>query len=246
MSNPAPYEAKTMHHPQFRKGKITPVEGIDASSGRPFKDFQGEPDVFPDVTVKDQQTEDYYRSRGYLMHGETPAPPADYSEYPVMLSHPDHQDAVADDYVTELGEHKQIIRHLIKGTPEVMPPRSAANPDEESAWGAKGYRRVGSDNPDAIRTAKASPFNPNAVHAEFPKVVAGKVIDPTAPVSGPQEYPKWIGDRLVNSRAEEMALAGAAPARPPLAETAREKQSRDRAEAKAAKAKNPATQTAAA
>lgn len=227
---PAPYEPKTLHHPQFRKGKITPIEGVDAGSGRPFKDYQGEPDTFPDVTVKDAETEAYYRSRGYLMHGESPTPPAAYSEYPVMLSHPDHKDAVPDDYVTELGEHNQIIRHLIKGTAEVLPPRSAANPAEEAIWASKGYVRVGSDNPDAIRTAAAAPYNPHAMHVEFPKLVDGQVIDPNAHVSGPLEYPKWIGDKLVNSRAEEEVHTGVVRPRTPLTETAREKRARERAE----------------
>lgn len=207
--NTAPaYEAKTLRHPHARKGKITKIEGIDPVSGRPFTDSQGEPDVFPDVVVKDPNTEAYYRSQGYIVPGEVPAPPAEYAEYPVMLVHPDHTAAVPDDYAIEKAENGEIIRHKIPGSPEKFPPRQANNAAEEKALGKKGYARAGQDDPEAIRRSKASPHVPGRQAQEFPKMVEGKVEDPDAQQGGPIQYPKWVGDKLVNTRAEEEALTG--------------------------------------
>ena len=218
MNAPAPYEPKLMKHPHFRKGKITPIEGIDPVSGRPFSDSQGEPDMFPDVTVKDPTTEAYYRSRGYLIPGEVPPPPAEYSEYPVMLVHPDHVDAIPDDFTIEKAENGEIIRHRIPGTPEKFPPKAANSKAEEKKLGQEGYKRAGHDNPDAIRTAKANPHRPGQEPKEYPKVVNGHVVDPGAGHGGPAEYPKWVGDKLVNNRAEEEALTGK-KAQPTVVET---------------------------
>lgn len=240
------YEPRVMAHPHARKGKITPIVGMDAVSGMPFRDSQGEPDVFPDVTVKDPETETYYRARGYLFHGEVPPPPAEYSEYPVMLVHPNHKDAVPDDWAVERGEGGQILRTRIPGVSEVFPPRQVSTAAEEADWGKKGYARAGHDDPDAIRTQNASPYVPGRVIEEFPKVENGVVVDPNAPHVGPIEYPKWVGDKLVNNRAEENALKGIvappAPAAPvrqpsaaaladgrePLKMTARQKRAQDR------------------
>ena len=205
------YEPKTLHHPQSKKAKVTEISGLDPVSGRPFKDYQGEPDLFPDVTVSDPETEAYYRARGYLFGAETPPPPPEYAEYPVMLVHPEHVDAVPDDWHVEKQSTGEVVRTRIPGSPEKFPPRAAANAEEEAAWGAKGYKRAGKDDPDAIRTGKAVPYNPAQKHEEWPKMVKGVVIDPNEQVGGPIQYPKWIGDRLVNSAAEEIELTGSAP-----------------------------------
>lgn len=214
-----PYEPKVMHHPNSRKAKIKPVVGVDAA-GRQVTDYQGEPDTLPDVTVKDPTTEAYYRARGYLFVGEVPPPPVEYKEYPVMLIHPDHVDAVPDDWTVEKGEHGEVIRHRIPGTPEKFPPRQANDEAEEAAWNAKGYVRGGQDNPDAIRTAKASPYVPNRVHKEYPKIVDGVVVDPDADDGGPIQYPKWVkppGAKdavIVNSLEEEINITGVVPELP--------------------------------
>lgn len=208
MNAPAPYEPKLMKHPHARKGEIHEIKGKDAISGREFTDYQGDPDVFPDVTVKDPTTEAYYRSRGYLIPGEVPPPPAEYSEYPVMLVHPNHVDAVADDFTIEKAENGEIVRHRIPGSPEKFPPKAANSKSEEKKLGQEGYKRAGQDNPDAIRTAKANPHRPGRKTEEFPKIVDGRVYDPHADHGGPSEYPKWIGDKLVNNRAEEESLTG--------------------------------------
>lgn len=208
MSAAPSYEARVMTHPHARKGKITQIKGLDAVTGRPFTDSQGEPDVFPDVTVRDPNTETYYRARGYIVPGEVPAPPAEYAEYPVMLVHPGHVDAVPVDWHIEKGDNGEIIRHRIEGKPEVYPPRQANDEFEERDLEKKGYARVGHDDPEAIRRSAASPYVAGRKTQEFPKMVGGVIEDPDAQTGGPIQYPKWIGDKLVNSRAEEEALTG--------------------------------------
>lgn len=215
MSGVPAYEARVMKHPHARKGVIHAIKGLDPVSGRPFTDSHGDPDVFPDVTVKDETTEAYYRSRGYLFAGEVPPPPAEYSEYPVMLIHPEHVEAVPDDFSVEKGDHGEVIRHRIPGSPEKYPPRQANNAADEADLAKKGYARSGSDNPDAVERAKASPYNPTLHHQEFPKLVDGVMIDPGAPVGGPQQYPKWVGDKVVNNADEERALTGSVTPPPP-------------------------------
>ena len=208
MSHAPAYEAVVMKHPHARKGKITQIKGVDPISNRPYTDSQGEPDVFPDVTVKDPQTEAYYRSRGYIVPGEVPPPPAEYAEYPVMLVHPDHVDAIPDDWHIEKGDSGEIIRHKILGKPEVLQPMQANSEAEEETLGKRGYKRAGHDDPEAIRRSNASPYVAGRQTQEFPKLVNGVIEDPNAQQGGPIQYPKWIGDKLVNSRAEEEALTG--------------------------------------
>lgn len=208
MNAPAPYEPKLMKHPHARKGVIHEIKGKDAVSGREFTDYQGDPDVFPDVTVKDANTEAYYRSRGYLVPGEVPPPPAEYSEYPVMLVHPDHVDAIPDDFAIEKGDNGEIIRHRIPGSPEQFPSMIATSKQDEKRLGAKGYKRAGADDPEAIRRSKANPYKAGRETQEFPKMVDGHVVDPHANRGGPAEYPKWVGEKLVNNRAEEEAITG--------------------------------------
>lgn len=208
MTAPQPYEPKLMRHPHARKGKITQIKGVDAVSGRAFTDSQGEPDVFPDVTVKDPTNEAYYRAQGYIVPGEVPPPPAEYAEYPVMLVHPGHVEAVPETFDVEKTGDGQIIRHRVPGFPEKFPPMQANDASEEAKLAKKGYGRPGQDNPEAIRRSKASPHVAGRVAKEFPKMVDGHVEDPDAQLGGPIQYPKWVGDQLVNSRAEEEALTG--------------------------------------
>jgi|SRR6202021_1892353 len=205
------YQPKTMHHPQYRKSVPQAIESVDASSGRPFKDYVGTPELFPPVTVETADQEALYRSKGYFMPSESPPPPPEWSEYPVMLVHPDHVDAVPDETVP-IKTDQGIVFNKIPGRPEKFPPRAANNPTEEKALEQNGYKRAGVADPDAVRTAHAAPFDPSAVTQEFPKWVNGTLIDPgAASRNGVQEYPKWVGDKIVNSAAEEAKLLGLKP-----------------------------------
>lgn len=199
---------KTMTHPNYVKGKVTEIRGVDANSGRPFVDYQGEPDMFPPVYVKNPDEEASCRARGYFLAGETPPPPPEWAEYPVMLVHPKHVDAIEPQHIpvkTDAG----ISITIIPGTPEVLPPRQANSAEEERALEEKGYKRTGIADPDAVRTAHASPNAAGRKVQKYPMMGKdGKIIDPHAQTSGRQEYPKWIGDKIVNNPVEEEALTG--------------------------------------
>lgn len=198
---------KLLHHPHFRKGKMTEVGGRDPVSGKPFTDYQGEPDLFPDVTVNNGDQEAFYRAKGYLPHGEAPPTPADYAEYPVMLSHPDHKDAIPDDFDIRKDANGQVVTTRIHGSPEAFAPVMVKDVTEENKWSEKGYKRLGKADGDASQRAKASPYDPDYKLEEYPKIVDGKIVDPHAAVSH-NRYPMFVGDKLVNNHAEELQARG--------------------------------------
>lgn len=202
---------KVLHHPHFRKGVAKPIAGTEQKNQKGEvirQDFQGEPDLFPDVAVNNSDQEAFYRAKGYLVHGEAPPPPADYSEYPVMLSHPEHVEAVPD--TTEIKKNAttgQPETFRITGTPEKFPPVMAKDAAEEKKWVTKGYKRIGKADGEASQRAKASPFDPNYKLSEYPKFVDGVIVDPHATLDH-NRYPMWVGDVLVNSAEEERAARG--------------------------------------
>lgn len=207
---------KVLHHPHYRKGKMTEVSGKDPISGKPFTDYNGEPDLFPDVTVNNGDQEAFYRAKGYLLHGEAPPPPADYAEYPMMLSHPGHKDAIPDDFDIRKDANGQVITTRIQGSPEAFPPVMVKDAAEEKKWAEKGYKRIGKADGDASQRAKASPFDPDYKMSEYPKFVDGKIVDPFAEISH-NRYPMFVGDKLVNNRAEELMARGEAEVSTPAA-----------------------------
>lgn len=204
---------KTLHHPHFRKGKITELKGKDAVSGKAFTDYQGEPDLFPDVVVNNPDQEAFYRAKGYLPHGEVPPAPIAYCEYPVMLSHPDHVDAVPDDFDIKKGPSGEVISTRIPGSPEKFPPVMAKDSADEDKWVKAGYKRIGNIDAAASERAKASPYDPDYKVSEYPKIVDGKIVDPHATMDH-NRYPMYVGNVLVNSAAEEVAARGEEPILP--------------------------------
>lgn len=189
------YTPKELQHPQFRKGTTTILANGDT---------QGTPDLFPPVTVNNEQQEAFHRAKGYLAKGEAPPQPVDYAEYPVMLSHPQHEDAIPDDFDVKKGPGGEVISTRIPGKPETHPPVMAKSPEEEKAWAVKGYKRVGVADGLASQKAKASPFNPNFKAEEYPKMVDGKIVDPAGSMLH-NRYPMYVGETLVHSAEEEIA-----------------------------------------
>jgi hypothetical protein len=215
---------KTLHHPQYRRGHAVPVPGTGKLVNTPQGPvevrtaFQGIPDLFPPLTVHNPDHEAQARAKGYLEQGEAPPPMADFSEYPLMLSHPDYEPETPDEVTAVRNDQGQLVTTTIKGKPAKMPHVFVNTLAEEKAWHTKGYRRPGKSDPQAAEAAKASPYVAGRVTAEYTKVVDGKLVqDPGLPPAGPIEYPKWIttgkdpdtGDPIgkeVKSRAEEIAL----------------------------------------
>lgn len=112
-----------------------------------------------------------------------PTPPtAVFQEYPKAMTHPGYQPA----------QVAQEIRHpdgkisFVGGTSVRLAPVLVQDADQEEYYVSRGYVTTGTCDPAAFAklAAQAQPVN------------AGYV---------PQEYPKWAGGVLVNSREEEDA-----------------------------------------
>lgn len=210
---------KTMTHPHARKGSAKPVQYKDPVSGRAVTDYQGTPDRLPPLFVENAEQEERARAKGYLDFGEAPPPVAGYSEYPLMLVHPKHVDAVPEErHPYRKTEGGPVEWNITPGKPEQFPHVTVHDADQEETWKAKGYERPGRADPQAVADAKASPHVPGRTTSEWPKMVDGVLVeDPDAPPDGPEEYPKWIttgkhpdtGDvmgKTVASREGEVAL----------------------------------------
>ena len=85
----------------------------------------------------------------------------------------------------------------------------ANNAADEERHAADGFERKGKGNPDAVQKAYASPYDPDALDQEWPKMIDGVLTeDPSKDQSGYQFYPMWCGDKLVNTEAEEREARG--------------------------------------
>jgi hypothetical protein len=201
---------KTMTHPAHQRGASIPIPTVDAA-GRTVVDYQGTPDRFPPVVVNNSDQEEQHRAMGYIAFGEHAATAAAYQEYPKMLTHPEYEPAV-EMILEQRNGANQVISPGVPGTPAKFPSLGVHNPDEEEAALAKGYLQPGKSDPDAVQASISSPYDPARVTQEWPRMVNGVLTqDPSINTSGFQEYPKWIGDKMVNSLAEEWALTGRKP-----------------------------------
>jgi hypothetical protein len=202
---------KAMVHPAHSKG----IQGRPATMNKETGQFnadaiQGTPCRFPPIQAATKEEEDFYRAKGYLVDGEKAAAVVGYTEYPKMLVHPEHVDAVPD----QLHAHKETsdgptVMTVVKGVPEKFPHAIVNSREEETAWNIKGYEMPRLPDPQAVERSRANPYDPDRKISDYPKMVNGVLIqDPKINTSGIQEFPKWIGDKLVNSAEEEIELLG--------------------------------------
>lgn len=223
---------KMMIHPAFVKGTSRKIEGNDPNSGRKFVDYQGTPDRYPPVEVRDHNEEAYYRAKGYYIEGEPPMKATDYAEFPKMMEHPKFEEAILAQPEIK-APNGTVLQQQRENKPAKFPPITVNTKAEEEAWGKKGYKVKGISDPEAVQRAAAVPHDPNRLPpSEYPKMVDGVLVQDPHVETGFQEYPKWIGDVLVNTRAEELAL------RPPKtpAEIEAERKAAAKARLEAAKA----------
>lgn len=73
--------------------------------------------------------------------------------------------------------------------PARFPPVQVESPDQEEEYAAKGYKPNGNPDPKAFEALKTAP-PATYVH---------------------EEYPKWVGGKIVNSAEEEAKLLGSLP-----------------------------------
>lgn len=116
----------------------------------------------------------------------------DYSEYPKTLAHPAFEKAKSLPIPgTEIKDGQgNIVSQSYQGTPEHFPPVTVTDPTQEEYYKAQGYQDAGKADPAAWVKAHSSTVPETYV---------------------PQEYPKWVGGKLVNSAEEEAELTGGNP-----------------------------------
>jgi hypothetical protein len=101
-----------------------------------------------------------------------------YAEYPKVMNHPGYQPAVVAR--PTLGKPLLPGEEPRSAKAAVFPPVTVNNEDQEGQHAALGYVSAGGD-PSAHEPAPPADYEP-------------------------KEYPKWVGDVIVHSRAEEAAL----------------------------------------
>lgn len=111
---------------------------------------------------------------------------SEFEKYPMLMAHPQYRAATVTpiEGTGVLNNEGIEVRQDMQGTPERYPPVQVNNEDQEAYHAAMGYRPAGKSDPAAYAQAVA----------ETP---VDRVID---------EFPKWVGDVLVNSAEEEAAL----------------------------------------
>lgn len=186
-----------MHHPHHTPAVLGTAPG------------EGKPALFPPLEVNNEDQEEEARAKGYLRFGETPERKVSHLEYPKMMRHPQHREAEPEQQHAKKDEDGRFVQWSTPGSPELYPHAIVNSPDEEEAWLVKGYEVPGTFDEAAYERAHAVPYVVGFEPGEWPKWVDGVLVDdPNRPVSTVEEYPKWVGDRIVNSRAEELALLG--------------------------------------
>src|SRR5438034_3096112 len=112
------YEAgfpKSMYHPQHAPSQMA-SQVIGESDKKFGPNISGSPMRFPPEMANNSNDEAQLRSRGYLPVGEAPKV-TDYHEYPLMLGHPEHVDAVPDRIDAQM-VNGAIQTFSIRGSPE--------------------------------------------------------------------------------------------------------------------------------
>lgn len=200
-----------MTHPQYKPAETWVSDADDVDSNK-----HNSPARYPPVTVNTEDQEAMYRARGYLRYGESMPKAVEYSEFPLMMWHPNHVEAIPPSMGARM-ENGQMIQFTIAGTPEKLPPMVARDEADEERWQAKGYERAGKTDELAFEKATVSPGEPGD---EWPKWVEqedGSMVlmgDPDTPADDPSEFPKWInfsdgGAELANDAAHEKRILAA-------------------------------------
>jgi hypothetical protein len=132
-----------------------------------------------------------------------------YQDYPKLMVHPGFQPATLG---TSADERKGTPAKI--GQPVKFPPVTVNNEQQEEYHAAQGYGPAGKGNPAAFVAAHSSPDTP------YHK----------------QEYPKYVGDIVVNNEDEELAAIDRNEQMAAAAEAARVKADAAAQEARAAPA----------
>ncbi len=197
---------KTLVHPDHSPAIL--------SMGRSGSATPGRPERFPPVFVHTQEQEDYERARGYLLPGE-PRPQVDgYHEYPMMMEHPEYEPEVKSYVEGKTAADGTFTTWTVPGVPGKFHPKQANTPEEADEFRALGYVSGGFADVRAYERAQAK-INPDYDPKEWPKMIDGVMMkDPDTPMNLETEYPKWVGDIVVNNPTEEAVARGSSKNEP--------------------------------
>lgn len=194
---------KTLYHPAYSAGvPAKPLNAVQLAAGEAQE--AGIPCRYAPVTVKTAKDEEYHRAMGYMAQQESHVF-AQYSDYPKMMIHPGHVDAVPDAIDMKKDDEGNLVRIVIPGKPEMHPHVFVNDAEQEEAWRAKGYDLPGKADPVTaadLRVEHVEGYQP----VKYPAMIGGRVINPDAHKGGPDEYPKFVEGQIVYSRDEEEAL----------------------------------------
>ncbi len=195
MNQPTAYP-KTMTHPHHRKGTYKAIPGtgkVQADGTVVNPDYQGTADRFPPMFVNNADQEDMARAQGYLQHGEAMPAMKEGTEYPLMLVHPKHEDAIPDDKVPHKVGNGPVSIVIVPGKPEKFPHVTVHDEAQEKIWTAKGWDRPGVCDPQAVEDSRAMPYDPNRPPGqEWPKIINGVLTQDPDAVPEAKSYPMWI------------------------------------------------------
>ena len=166
-----------MQHPGYRPAQISYAHG------------QGQPALYPPVTVYSKDQEDQYRAKGYLAPGERQKPMVKFEQYPMMMVHPDAVAEVPAQVTAQMVDGR-LVQHTMPAVPGRFPPVTAMDESDKRMYESQGYRAPKA-NPAAFVAMKSSPKASNGYK--------------------PSDYPMWVNGQIVNSREEHVALIGGTP-----------------------------------
>lgn len=159
---------------------------------RPAKIVQGDepgsPELFPAVMVNGSVQESEYRVRGYLRFGEPAPAHTDYHEYPKTLRHPKYVPAQEARIEMRIENGRPAGTFTVAAIPAVMPDVIVLNKEQEDRARANGYKPAGEYNRGALES-----------------ILVGT---PSIEQYKPAEYPKWVGEELIEKDPRAVAEPG--------------------------------------
>lgn len=208
MRNPSEYPLQLVHPNHRPSTRVEAMVNLQGTNVKVLESRVKDYGAFPPVTVKNPGQEEYYRSLGYIIHGEK-IKVHQYEEFPLYLTHPEKEGVqVGNDTELALAISRGYVR-MGKSDAEAMKSAKSSpyQPGKKTEW-PKWIDGKLVEDPDA-------PVSPN----EYPKwiVIAGhkhggvtvssydeeaEYLGPDAPLSDAQVW-HFLAQRRAASAADD-------------------------------------------
>src|SRR5208337_69303 len=128
------------------------------------------------VIVNGADSEARYRAMGYLRFGE-PRAQVDHYEYPKVLRHPEHQEAIPAQTEAKIENNRIVGTFTVPPVAAVFPDIFVKDVNEENLWRDKGYKPAGEYDKAALEAVLNGTIDEEEYEAaEFPKWIDGELI----------------------------------------------------------------------